>query len=526
MNWNNHRTAVPKLPTEIPGFDLIAYGGLPEGRSTLLSGTSGSAKTVFACQFLAEGIRRRGEAGVFVTFEESPDAIRKNMEGFNWDIAAWEKAGKWAFVDVSPHPGPETIITGPYDLGALLIRIENAVRKTGARRISLDSLGGIFAQLGDSNIVRNELFRIVAALRTMGVTSIITAERTEEYGQVSRFGIEEFVTDNVLILRNGLEQEKRRRTIEILKFRGSPHQKGQFPFTVSPNQGVVVIPLSAIELKQKSTDVRIRSGVPELDRMCGGGFFRDSIILLSGATGTGKTLATTLFIAGGVEAGERSLLFAFEESRDQLFRNATGWGIDFDKMEAAGKLKVVCEYPETGSVEDHLIAMKAVVDEFKPQRIAIDSLSALERVATVKSFREFAIGLTSYIKDKNVAGLFTATSSSLLGGSSVTETHISTITDSIILLRYVEMHGEMRRGITVLKMRGSGHEKDIREFTIDGKGMHIGKPFRNVSGILSGHFQHRGAGELERMNELFQEEEDASARAREPQPGHDHPPLG
>jgi circadian clock protein KaiC len=525
LTWHNQRTAVPKLRTEVPGFDLISYGGLPEGRSTLLSGTSGSAKTVFACQFLAEGIRRCNEPGVFVTFEESPEAIRKNMEGFNWDIAAWERENKWAFVDVAPHPG-EMVVSGSYDLGALMVRIENAVRKTKARRVSLDSLGGVFSQLGENQTVRNELFRIVASLKAMGVTSIITAERTEEYGQVSRYGIEEFVTDNVIILRNGLEQEKRRRTIEILKFRGTPHQKGEFPFTVSPDQGVVVIPLSAIELKQKSTDVRIASGVPELDRMCGGGFFRDSIILLSGATGTGKTLVTTMFIAGGVEAGERCLLFAFEESRDQLFRNATGWGVDFEKMESAGKLKVVCEYPETGSLEDHLIAMKGVVDEFQPQRIAVDSLSALERVATVKSFREFAIGLTSYIKDKNVAGLFTATSSSLLGGSSVTETHISTITDSIILLRYVEMHGEMRRGVTVLKMRGSTHDKDIREFTIDGKGMHIGKPFRNISGILSGHFTHRPPSEMERLSEMFKDENAATAHARDIQVSRDHPPLG
>ncbi len=236
LTWHNYRGPVAKLATAIPGFDLIAYGGLPEGRSTLLSGTSGSAKTVFACQFLAEGIRRN-EPGVFVTFEESPEAIRKNMEGFNWDIPSWEKANQWAFVDVSPHPGQETVISGSYDLNALLVRIENATRKVRARRMSLDSLGGVFAQLGDSNIVRNELFRIVCALKELGVTSIITAERTDEYGQVSRYGIEEFVTDNVIILRNGLEQEKRRRTIEILKFRGAAHQKGEYPFTVSPNQG-------------------------------------------------------------------------------------------------------------------------------------------------------------------------------------------------------------------------------------------------------------------------------------------------
>ncbi len=502
-------TAITKLPTEIPGFDLISLGGLPQGRSTLLSGTSGSAKTVFACQFLLEGIRQSGQPGVFVTFEETPDAIRANMAGFGWDIARYEADGMWAFVDVSPRfDSPPTIVAGPFDLTALLVRIENAIRHIGAKRVAIDSLGGIFTQLEPDGVVRQELFRVVSSLKPFGVTSVVTAERADDAGTISRYGIEEFVTDNVVILRNTREGEKRRRTIEILKFRGAHHQKGEFPFTVSPEQGIVVIPLSAMELKQKSSHLRVPSGIEELDRMCGGGFYRDSIILLSGATGTGKTLVTTQFIAGGVASGQRSLLFAFEESRDQLFRNASGWGIDFEKMEAEGLLRVVCEYPEVCSLEDHLIQIKKILDEFGPQRVAIDSLSALERVSTVKSFREFAIGLTSYIKDRNVAGLFTATSSSLLGGSSITETHISTLTDSIILLRYVEMYGEMRRGITVLKMRGSSHDKDIREFTIDSNGMHIGKTFRTITGILSGQFTYRGPEEIDRIGELFRDPEE------------------
>jgi circadian clock protein KaiC len=224
--------------------------------------------------------------------------------------------------------------------------------------------------------------------------------------------------------------------------------------------------------------------------MCGGGFFRDSIILVSGPTGTGKTLITTEFLAAGDKAGERCLLFAFEESREQLFRNAAGWGVDFARMEAEGRLKVVCAYPESAPLEDHLISMKRMIDEFAPNRVAVDSLSALERVAPVKSFREFVIGLGSFVKHKEIPGLFTATTSSLLGGTSITETHISTTTDSIILLRYVELHGRMRRGIAVLKMRGSPHEKDIREFTIDHEGLHIGEPFREVAGILAGRFAY------------------------------------
>lgn len=507
-NGENTHLEVTKITTGLPGFDHITNGGLPQGRTVLVSGTAGSAKTVFACQYLAEGIMKTGDSGVFVTFEESPDDIRRNMQSFGWNIPQWEADGKWVFVDASRQPVEQTMVAGDYDLGALLARIEHAVKRVNATRLSMDSLGAMFTQLTNNAIIRSELFRIASALKAMKVTAVMTAERTDEYGAIARYGIEEFVADNVIILRNVLEDEKRRRTIEILKFRGTSHQKGEFPFTVLPNQGIVVIPLSAIELKQRSSDVRITSGNEQLDRMCGGGFFRDSIILVSGATGTGKTLMATSFMAGGVNNNERCLLFAFEESRDQLFRNATGWGIDFEQMEKDGKLKVVCEYPEVAGLEDHLIMMKETIDEFKPNRVTVDSLSALERVSTIKGFREFVISLTSFIKHQEVAGLYTSTTPTLLGGTSVTEAHISTITDSIILLRYVEIYGEMRRGLTILKMRGSMHDKEIREFTIDGNGIHVGKPFRNISGILSGNFMHVTPAEIERISGLFQHDEE------------------
>ncbi len=494
---------ISKLEVGIEGLEIITYGGIPKHRTTLVTGTSGSAKTIFAIQFLAEGIRR-GENGVFVTFEERPEDIRKNINSLGWDIAKWEEEGKWAFVDASPMVDQETVISGDFDLGALLSRVEHAVRKVNAERVSVDALGAIFTSLGNSNIVRGELLRAVFTLKSFEVTTIITAERDSEYGRIARFGVEEFVTDNVIILRNVLEDEKRRRTIEVLKFRGTNHQKGEFPFSIVPGRGIVVIPLSALELKQNSSNVRITSGNDEIDNMCGGGFYRDSIILVSGATGTGKTLTTTEFMAGGAKNGEKCLLFAFEESREQLVRNATGWGVDYDKWEKEGLLKVVCKYPEVASLEDHLIQIKDAIEEFQPERVAIDSLSAIERISTAKGFREFIISVTSFIKHKEVAGLFTSSTPTLTGGTSVTETHISTLTDSIILLRYVEMFGEMRRGITVLKMRGSMHDKQIREFQIDKTGMHVGKPFSNVVGILSGNPQHASMGEEDRLKDMFQ----------------------
>jgi circadian clock protein KaiC len=507
---------VQKLPTGIASFDVIAKGGLPVNRTTLLSGTAGSGKTVFAMQFLAAGIRDAGESGVFVTFEESAADIRRNMRSFGWDLDGWERDGRLLFVDASPDPGVEIIESGSYDLGALLARVEYAVRKVGARRVSVDSLGAVFSQFSDQSVVRRELFRISSALKAMDVTAVLTAERVDDYGPVARFGVEEFIADNVMILRNVLEAENRRRTIEILKFRGTDHQKGEFPLTIISGRGVVVIPLSAIQLRQKSSDVRISSGSAELDAMCGGGFFRDSVILVSGATGTGKTLTVTQFLNGGAATGERCLLLAFEESREQLFRNARGWGTDFEAMERAGMLRVVCDYPEVAGLEDWLITIQSIVREFGPSRVAVDSLSALERVGSLKAFREFVIGVTSFIKQQEITGLFTATTGTLMGGDSITEAHISTLTDSIILLRYVEMFGEMKRGLTVLKMRGSVHDRRIREFTIDGRGMHLGRPFRNVTGILAGTPVHVSPADIERAWTHHDSEVSRARRSSDP----------
>ncbi|HEU0014605.1 MAG TPA: circadian clock protein KaiC, partial [Longimicrobium sp.] len=424
--------------------------------------------------------------GVFVTFEDSVADLRRNLLSFGWDVEQWERDGLWAFVDAGPDPDGPTAVVGDYDLGGLLARVEHAVTRIGARRVSLDSMNALFVRFTEHALLRAELFRITRAVKAMGATVVFTGERTEEYGPISRHGLEEFVADNVVILRNLLTDERRRRTIELLKMRGARHQRGEFPFTIT-SAGLVVIPLSGIELTQTSSTVRITTGNVELDRMSGGGFFRDSIILLSGATGAGKTLMVTQFLHGGATAGERCLLFAFEESRDQLYRNAAAWGIDFPALEAEGRLRVVNAYPHAMAMEDHLVHMREIITEFRPDRVAVDSLSALERVTSVRSFREFVIALTSFLKQQQITGLFTSTTPSLLGGSSVTEKHISTLTDTIILLRYVETHGRMRRAVTVLKMRGSAHDADIREFTIDGTGLHIGEPFHRMAGILAGN---------------------------------------
>jgi circadian clock protein KaiC len=492
---------VPKIATGIHGFEIISEGGIPQGRTTLVAGTSGSGKTVFGVEFLWQGVTQFHEPGVFVTFEETPEDIGKNFCSMGLDLCQLEKEGKIAFVDASPSLESNTEV-GSFDFGALIARVIYAIEKVNAKRVTIDSISALFPQFSDPGVVRRELFRLAAQLKAQGVTTVVTAERLHEYGEIARFGVEEFVSDNVIILRNILDDEKRRRTCEILKYRGSMHQKGEYPFTVTTN-GIKILPLSGMSLTQKSSLTRISSGSAELDTMCGGGFFRDSIILVSGPTGTGKTLIVSTFVNAACEAGEKALLFAFEESAEQLIRNGTSWGIDLRKWVDTGLLKIVCRYPEAMGPEDHLLSIKKDIEEFGPQRIAVDSLSAMERVVTEKSFREFVISITSYIKSKEMAGVFTNTSETLMGGDSITETHISTLTDSIIILRYVEMMGAMCRAITAIKMRGSAHDKDIHEYVITNDGMQIRKPFSNVEGILTGQPRSVVQGERETLKELL-----------------------
>jgi circadian clock protein KaiC len=478
---------VQKVPTGISGFDRMAHGGLPAGRTTLVAGTAGSAKTLFGAQYLASGIQEYDEPGVFITFEETPEDIRRNLISLGWDVEAWEAAGTWRFVDVAPEPTESLAVVGGWDFGALIARIERAVTEIGARRVVLDSLGAVFSEYRDAARVRRELRRLVRGLRDLEVTAVMTAERTTEYGEISRWGVEEFVTEDVIVLRNILEDEASRRTMQILKFRGTTHRKGEFPFAIISNRGFVALPPSGGDQAElHSRPDRVTSGNAVLDEMCGGGPFRDSIGLVSGATGTGKTLAVTEFMQGAASLGERGLLFAFEESREQLIRNARGWGVDYEEMERAGLLKIVALYPEVHSLEEHLVAITDAVADFRPHRFALDSLTALERSSTGRAFRHFLVGITAMLREQEVTGLFTAATSGLLGGGSITDAHISTLADAIILLRYVEVPGEIRRSISVLKMRGSVHDRRIRQITIDGDGMHIGDQLRDVTGVLAG----------------------------------------
>lgn len=405
------------------------------------------------------------------------------MAGFGWNIEEMEKQQRWAFVDASPRiDDPPTLEIGEFDLGGLMARIKNAIDKVGARRVVLDSLSALLDKFRANEIIRLEMFRLAHALRELGVISLITLERRNEAEE--SYQVEDFVVDNVIQLRNRLEAGQRRRTVEILKFRGSPHAKGELPVSITSDSGLVVIPLTKLRLQGPSSTNRVSSGVPELDERCDGGFFKGSVVLVTGATGCGKKLLSTQFVHGGQD--QKTLLFGFEESQEQLMRNANSWGLDFEALTTSGNLKIHCVHPEAKILEEHFIEIRSAVEKERPDRVVIDSLSALERIASRKGFQEFVLALSGFLKAEQITTLFTLNTSTLVGGTTVTEGQISSITDSIILLRYVELAGEIRRGLAILKMRGSRHDHRIHEFTIDNDGMNLKKPFQGITGILSG----------------------------------------
>lgn len=480
-------TGINKALTGITGFDEIAHGGIPKGRTTLLAGTSGSGKTIFAMQFLIGGLLK-GESAVFVTFEETPKDIIRNMKSFGWDLQKWIDEGKFLFVDASPSED-ETIEVGEFDLGAFLARILYAIKKIKAERVTLDSISALFPRYSDQAIIRRELYRITAKLKEMGVTAILTAERvTEEKDQIARFGVEEFVSDNVVLLHNYLDNVRgdRKRSVEILKFRGTSHETQDTPLLVLAD-GMNVFPRPKPSYKgQISSNTKLSLGVPGLDKMFFGGVYELSTTLVSGASGAGKTVMGLHFILEGARKGEKGLLIAFEESDEQLFRNAESFGQDLRKYVKQGLVRLFTSVPEELKPEEHFKRIRDIIEEVSVKRFVIDSLSALERIYPPDRFREFTVGLNTYLKSQGVTSIMTNTTSSLLDVSQITETHLSTATDNIIILKYIELEGQMKRALILVKSRGSDHDKQLHEVNIDSTGMSVGEPFFGIENLMGG----------------------------------------
>lgn len=474
-----------RLLTGIPGLDEITAGGLPLGGSTLVEGTTGSGKTVLAFHFLQAGIVAFDEPGVFVTLAESPEKLRRFVTEFGWPVAGWEEQRSFAFVDATSDfaAGAVMVVGEDLDFGVLLSRVAAAVERVGARRVVIDSIDGLLDRYGDRAGVRRGLQQILTGLESLGVTALVTMGRSEDYGPVRNSGVEEFVADNVVILRNALHDGIRRRTFEALKLRGTHHRRGEFPFGIVRGQGIVVIPIVPSP-RPPATSERISTGNPVLDEMFGGGLFQDSVTLVSGSTGVGKTNLAVQFVLAGIAAGRTSVLVGYEESRHQLLEGFRSWGVDFEQLEADAKLRLLCVAPEAASFDEHLISIKRATSEVGADRVAIDSLSTLERYGPERVFREFVVALTAHVKDHQMAALLTTTTSALASTTAPSERHVSALSDAIIIMRYAELEGEIRRCLAVLKIRGSDHDKRIREFTIGDEGIVIGGPLP-TAGLLA-----------------------------------------
>ncbi len=488
-----------RIQVGIPGFDEIVHGGLPSGRSTLVAGATGTGKTVFGLQFLYGGAQL-GEPGVLVTFSERPEDLIANVQSFGWDLRGLVREGRLAIVDATPDA--EMYVSGRFDLGGLTARIAHAFGEVGGTRLVIDPIDALFEEFSETVQVRRAFAAMLRALRPLGATALIAAERPIENGSVTRYGAEEFAVDNVIVLRNAREEERRRRTLEVLKLRGADHHRGEFPFVIGATSGIEIVPFSPIEGDDSGSAERISLGNAELDAMCGGGMYRDALMMITGATGTGKTLIGLQFMVAGIQAGERVLYLSFEESRWQLERNAAAWGMDLTGSEHAGILQIVSRYPARVGLEDLLVELKHTVEEFRPTRLVFDSITAVEHNAPANAFREFSVGLSGYLKARGVATMMTTTLPDLLGGDHATDLYLSTIADAIIALRYFDLDSEVRRAILVLKVRGSQHASEMHEYEILGSGMSVKGPIRGIGGILAGLAQtsrefNGGAGVVE-----------------------------
>jgi len=474
--------AVPKSPTGIQGLDEITGGGLPRGRPTLICGGPGCGKTILAMEFLINGAREFNEPGVFVSFEETIDDLTQNFASLGLDprpLAARKKLSL-DYVRVEPNEIQET---GNYDLDGLFIRLEHAIDAIGAKRIVLDTIEALFSGLSDTRVLRAELRRLFNWLRTKGVTAIVTGERGE--GLMTRHGLEEYITDCVIMLDHRVVDQNATRRLRVVKYRGSTHGANESPFFIDES-GISVLPITSLGLQHSVSPSRLSTGVPDLDEMVGGkGYFRGSSILVSGTAGSGKTSLAGYFAEAACRRRESALYFAFEESAAQITRNLRSIGLDLEPCLRKGLLQIHAARPTTSGLEGHLSAMHRLVEEKKPRVVVVDPISNLIAVGTSIEVKAMLARLIDFMKVRQVTALFTSLTIDE-GHPEGTDIGISSFMDTWLVLRNMDRNGERIRTLDVLKSRGMPHSNQVREFLLTSKGLKLLEVVRDQGRVLIG----------------------------------------
>lgn len=492
---------IEKAPTGIAGLDEITLGGLPRGRPTLVCGTAGCGKTLMAMEFLVRGIKEFGEPGVFMSFEEGTGELTENVRSLGFDLDELARQEK-IVLDYVHVERSEIEETGEYDLEGLFIRLGYAIDSIGARRVVLDTLEVLFSGLSNTGILRAELRRLFRWLKDKGVTAVITGERGE--GTLTRHGLEEYVSDCVILLDHRVEDQLATRRLRVVKYRGSLHGTNEYPFLID-ERGIEVLPITSLGLDHPASTERVSSGIPALDEMLGGqGYFRGSSVLVSGKAGTGKSSLAAHFAGAACRRGERCAYFAFEESPAQILRNMRSIGLDLGPWVERGLLLFHAARPTVYGLERHLVTMYKMVRDFQPAVVVLDPITNFLASGSSEEVKAMLMRMIDFLKSQQITPLFT----SLTHGDELdrTEIGVSSLMDTWLLLRETEVSGERNRTVSVIKSRGMAHSNQLREMRLSGDGIELVEAYLGPDGALTG--AARMAQEMqERAGELLRREE-------------------
>ena len=481
---NRHKPleSLKKERTGIPGFDEITRGGLPAGRPTLICGSAGAGKTLFAMEFLVRGATHFDEPGVFISFEETSEELATNVASLGFDVNQLIEDKKlvldYVFIERS-----EIEETGEYDLEGLFLRLGYAIDSIGAKRIVLDTLEALFSALPNEAIIRAELRRLFRWLKQKGVTAVITCERGE--GRLTRYGLEEYVADCVILLDNRVHNQISTRRMRIIKYRGTSHGTNEYPFLID-EKGFSVLPITSLGLTHKAPTEYVSSGVPRLDTMLNGrGFYRGSSILVSGTAGTGKSTFGAHFIEAACTRGEKALFFAFEESQDQIIRNMRSVGIDLERFVKKGLLRFQNARPSAWGLEVHLAMIHKMISEFEPSVVVIDPITNFLAVGDETETKSMLTRLIDFLKIRQITAVFTSLTSAGTDAED-SEVGVSSLMDVWLLVKNIESNGERNRGLYVLKARGIAHSNQVREFLLTDRGIELIDAYIGTEGVLMG----------------------------------------